>query len=171
MQILLELLLEKRKPVHAEEHMKPSFKAMKLNKSSNSGYLPSLILEQSFKGCTKEQTLVLPCWIMISRKEKHKFLRWISGRPPNSCVSTYVFLFFSWVLKVGRTTVAYCSVEKVKKRWISGRPPNLDLAVFAGLSTYLMLQCRIAYLEQTFFGHPLISYISNWTEISCIWKI
>ena len=46
MQILLELLLEKRKPVHAEEHMKSSFKAMKLNKSSNSGYLPSLILEQ-----------------------------------------------------------------------------------------------------------------------------
>jgi len=45
MQILLELLLEKRKPVHAEEHMKSSFKAMKLNKSS-SGYLPSLILEQ-----------------------------------------------------------------------------------------------------------------------------
>jgi hypothetical protein len=57
MLILLELLLD-RKPVHAEEHMKPSSKAMKLNKSSNSGYLPSLILEQSFKGCTKEQTRI-----------------------------------------------------------------------------------------------------------------
>lgn len=75
-------------------------------------------------------------------------------------------IFLNAKSRTDNSAIFFC--KKVNKRRISGRPPNLDLAVFAGLSTYLMLQCRIAYLEQTFFGHPLISQISNWTEISCI---